>query len=188
MASTITRRPLPALIALLALLLLTALVWWRVSNRDDSSSTATAKTCPTPTATVSTATPRTLPPQKSVDVLVLNATTKSGLAGKARTALLADGFRSSLPANDDTSKNKPTGSAQIRYSADNRLGALLLQYYFPGAQLVQVPTTSAQVTVSLGPKYTAVLPRKAVAAKLAADKITLSTATPTPAPSSSTSC
>src|SRR3982750_2962517 len=37
MASTLLRRPLPALIALFALLLLTALVWWRVLHRADES-------------------------------------------------------------------------------------------------------------------------------------------------------
>ena len=186
MASTITRRPLPALIALLALLLLTALVWWRVTNRDDSTSSATAKTCTSPTS--SAAGPRTLPPPKSVDVLVLNATKRNGIAGKARKTLMSDGFRSSLPAADDAATAKVTGVGQIRYSADNRSGALLLKYYFPGTQLVQSPTASAQVTVSLGPTYTAVQSPKAVAARLAADKVTLTTATPAPAASSSSSC
>ncbi|WP_375502780.1 LytR C-terminal domain-containing protein [uncultured Jatrophihabitans sp.] len=188
MASTTTRRPLPALIALLALLLLTALVWWRVANRNDDSSAAKAKTCPTPSTSVTSTAPRTLPPQKSVDVLVLNATTRSGLAGKVRTTLLADGFRSTQRASNDLTKNKVTGSAQIRFTPDKKPAALLLQYYFPGAQLVQQTAVSAQVTVSLGPKYTAVQPQKTVAARLAADKVTLTTVTPTPAASSATSC
>ncbi|WP_375485941.1 LytR C-terminal domain-containing protein [uncultured Jatrophihabitans sp.] len=191
MASTVTRRPLPALIALVALLLLTALVWWRVMNRDGGSS-ADAKNCPTPSAAstsstpTGTAAPRTLPPQRTVDVLVLNATTRNGIAGKARTALLADGFRSTLRANDDDSKNKVTGTAQIRYSAANKPGAQLLQYYFPGAQLLQVSTPSEQVTVSLGPRYSAVQSQKAVTARLAADKVTLTTAAPTPTAGTST--
>ena len=188
MASTITRRPLPALISLVALLLLTALVWWRVMNRDTGESQAQARTCPTPTATVAAAAPRTLPPQKSVDVLVLNATAKSGIATKARTTLLADGFTSSLRATNDTSTAKVTGPAQIRYSAANKPGALLLQYYFPGATLTQVSTATAQVTVALGPTYTAVQPQKTVAARLAADKVTLTTAAPTPAATTSSGC
>jgi hypothetical protein len=187
MASTITRRPLPALISLVALLLLTALVWWRVMNRDDGGSSAQAKTCPTPTATVAAAAPRTLPPQKSIDVLVLNATTRSGIASKARTTLLADGFTSSLRATNDTSTAKVTGPAQIRFSAANKPAALLLQYYFPGAALSQTTTTSAQVTVALGPTYTSIQPQKTVAARLAADKVTLTTAAPAPAATTSSS-
>ena len=185
MASTITRRPLPALIALLALLLLTALVWWRVTNRDDSTPSAAAKTCTSPTT--SAAGPRTLPLPKSVDVLVLNSTSRNGIATKARKTLMADGFRSTLKAADDTSTSKVVGTAQIRYSAANKLGAQLLQYYFPGAQLVLSQTASAQVTVSLGPTYTAVQSPKAVAARLAADKVTLTTTTPSPSPSASSS-
>ena len=193
MASTFTRRPLPALIALLALLLLTALVWWRVMNRDGGTSSADAKNCPTPSTASTSATStgaaaaRTLPPQKTVDVQVLNATTRNGIAGKARTALLADGFQSTLRANDDMTKNKVTGTAQIRFSAANKPGAELLQYYFPGAQLLQVSTPSQQVTVSLGPRYTAVQSQKAVTARLAADKVRLTTATPAPTAGAGTS-
>ena len=186
MASTVTRRPLPALIALLALLLLTALVWWRVANRDDGTSAAATRTCAAPSTTA--AAPRTLPPQKAVDVLVLNATTRSGIAGKARTVLLADGFRSTQRAGNDPQAKKVTGLAQIRYSAANKPGALLLQYYFPGAQLVQVSTASAQVTVSLGPSYKSVQSQKAVTARLTAEKVTLTTATPAPSATPTASC
>lgn len=188
MAGSITRRPLPALISLVALLLLTALVWWRVMNRDDSTSAA-AKPCPAPSTSASATVPRALPPQRTIDVLVLNATTRSGIATKARATLVADGFRSTRRAtNDDLSTNKVTGQGQIRFSAAKKPAALLLQYYFPGAQLTQVSAASEQVTVSLGPKYTSVQPRKTVAARLAADKVTLTTAAPTPAASPSRTC
>ena len=49
MASTTVRRPLPALIALLALLLLTGIVWWRVINRNDAEDSSAS--CPTSTPT-----------------------------------------------------------------------------------------------------------------------------------------
>ena len=189
MAGSITRRPLPALISLVALLLLTALVWWRVMNRDDTTSAA-AKPCPAASTSASAAAaPRTLPPPRTIDVLVLNATTRSGIATKARATLLADGFRATRRAtNDDLSTNKVTGQGQIRFDAAKKPAALLLQYYFPGAQLTQVSAASEQVTVSLGPKYTSVQPQKTVAARLAADKVTLTTAAATPSPSASPSC
>ena len=40
MATSTARRPLPALAFLLALSLLTALVWWRVLHRSDSAKAA----------------------------------------------------------------------------------------------------------------------------------------------------
>ena len=93
MAGSLVRRPLPALIALFALLLLTALVWWRVMNRD-SHKDAAQPTCPTPTPTESA---DTLPAPAAVTVQVLNGTFKtkkprSGIAGKVSTALEKDGF------------------------------------------------------------------------------------------------
>ncbi len=189
MASTITRRPLPALIALLALLALTALVWWRVTNRDDATPSAASSTCTAPSTSSSVAAPRTLPLQGSIDVAVLNAKGTNGLAGKVRTTLMADGFRSSRPASDDPKKSSVTGVGQIRYSAANLPGAQLLQYYFPGARLVLLSTPSAQVTVSLGPNYTTLQPQRAVTAALAANKITqAATATPSAATGSSTRC
>ena len=72
MASSLVRRPLPALIALFALLLLTALVWWRVLHRADS--TAALPNCPTPTPTAPPT--QTLPAPPTVTVQVLNGTFK----------------------------------------------------------------------------------------------------------------
>jgi len=45
-----TRRPIPALICLLALTLLTALVWWRVINRDSAHDTKSSSCTPGPVA------------------------------------------------------------------------------------------------------------------------------------------
>ncbi|HLY33447.1 MAG TPA: hypothetical protein VKQ07_02840, partial [Jatrophihabitantaceae bacterium] len=64
------RRPLPALICLAALTLLTALVWWRVLHRDSGSAKA-APTC-TPTATA-----QILPKPSAVTLSVLNSTQTS---------------------------------------------------------------------------------------------------------------
>src|SRR5690348_13233861 len=105
MAGTVTRRPLPALVALLALLLLTALVWWRVLNRGtgngpEAAGGATHSVCPTPTPT-RTATRATLPAPADVTVWVLNATRRSGIAGKAQATLVRDGFHAAKAASND---------------------------------------------------------------------------------------
>lgn len=192
MAGTVTRRPLPALIALLALLLLTALVWWRVSSRDSGSSSAASSACPTPTVSTSAPASTTLPPPSSIQLTVLNATTRSGIASKARTAFLKLGFKSPTPASNDqtTYRSKVTGGGQIRYSPPGKDAARLLTYYLPGAALFPVPGRSATVTVALGPKYKAVASQRTVNAALAAAHLTISSTapTPSPAPSGSPSC
>ncbi len=164
MASTVVRRPLPALIALVALLLLTALVWWRVLNRDDSSGKPAAAPCPT------VSTPAVvLPAPASVQIQVLNSTTRTGIAGAARKSLVEQGFLSPLLAGNLKTKHKVTGIGQIRYGAASTRAATLIRYYLPGAKLVQIPNTTKLVRVVLGPGYRRVASPATVRAALAAD-------------------
>lgn len=176
MASTTVRRPLPALISLLALLLLTGIVWWRVVNRDNNSSGAS---CPSPSAAASQ--PAALPAPASITLQVLNATKRAGLAGKVRTSLQQYGFQVPAKAgNDPANKVIPT-TAQIRFGPTGRQAATLLRYYFPGATLVPTTSPNATVVVSLGERYRAIATQAAVAAALRGDK--LSVASPAPSPS-----
>jgi hypothetical protein len=177
MASTVKRRPLPALVALLALLLLTSLVWWRVLNRSGGS-THTAKPCPVVTPSVR------LPAPESLTVAVLNGTTKTGIAGRARTTLIADGFNVPRLASNVPKKrvNKIKLPAEIQYGPAARQGALLLRYYFPGASMVATKSKSKTITVSLGTKYRAVASARAVTAALARDKTVAGTPSATPSP------
>jgi cytoskeletal protein RodZ len=165
MASTAQRRPLPALLSLLALLLLTGLVWWRVINRDSGSSTPHASKTACPSATSSA---KALPAPSAVTVQVLNSTTKKGIATKARAALIADGFTSPTAATNDTAKklNKIKVVAELRYGPTGKAGATLLRYYLPGATPVATTSKTATVVVSLGTAYRAVAPRTTVAAAL----------------------
>jgi hypothetical protein len=173
---------MPALVALIALLVLTAIVWWRVLHRDSGS--ASGSTCPTPTSTART----TLPAPASVTVQVLNATNRAGIAAKARTALAADGFNLPTQAgNDSRYHGKVAGPAEIRYGPKGKAGALLLRYYLPGAALVPNSTTSTTVVVSLGAKYTAVATQSAVQQALTRDRVAVATSTPS-ATGSAASC
>lgn len=193
MASTVKRRPLPALVSLLALLALTALVWWRVLHRSDSSAAAS---CPTPSASVSTsAAPAAaaLPPPSAITVTVLNATKRAGIAGTTRKRLGTLGFRIPAAAGNDSPKNKVIGIAQIRYGPKGRAGAKVLRYYFPGATLRPIAASSATVVVALGPKYRNVAPAATVRRALRADRVVFATtsAKPTtavPSGSASPSC
>jgi hypothetical protein len=181
-ASTLTRRPLPALVSLLALLLLTGLVWWRVLHRDDAGGAASSAACPTPTKTVAA----TLPAPAKVTVTVLNATTRAGIAAKARTTLVTEGFQVPTLAANDRPHVRVRGVAEIRYGPTGAKGAQLLNFYFPGAKLVQNTGKTAVVVVSLGDKYKRIPTPAAVRAALVRQHIEL--ASPTPTPSGSPSC
>lgn len=202
MPSTVTRQPWPALVALLALLLLTALVWWRVLNRHEggtpqASSTSTCTPSPAPSSSGAPASPSgsgghspvaQLPAPSAVTVKVLNSTTRQGLAGKAQAALIKAGFNSPQDAANDTKhQNEIKGIAQIRYGSKGRAAANLLKYYFPGARLVHTHSSRATVVVSVGRKFHHVATAKQVHAAMTADAVTASS-TATPTSSSSTRC
>ncbi len=134
MSAPVRRRPLPALIGLLALTLLTALVWWRVANR---STHAAGPTCaPTPTQTA-------LPAPSSVSVSVLNSTPRTGIAKAAYLTLQADGFTMNIYGND-TGQPVLAGIAEIRFGPDQKPAAALLSFYFPGATLAPRDTVAAE--------------------------------------------
>jgi hypothetical protein len=167
MATSTSRRPLPALAFLLALSLLTALVWWRVIHRSDSAKAASLPTCSvsaTPSVTV-------LPAAASVTVTVLNSTDKGGLAAQVTGFLAADGFKMGTAANDLTARAPVTGVAEVRYGPKGAAGAKLVSYYVPGSTLVLDTRTDASVDLAVGAKYTAVLAPSDVAKALAAAKL-----------------
>jgi hypothetical protein len=166
---------LPALVFLLALSLLTALVWWRVIHRSDSAKATVLPTCSvsaTPSVTV-------LPAAASVTVTVLNSTDKSGLAAQVTGFLAADGFKTGAAANDLTSRAPVTGVAEVRYGPKGAAAAKLVSLYVPGSTLVLDTRTDASVDLALGAKYTAVLAPSDVAKALASAKLSQ-----LPAPSS----
>jgi LytR cell envelope-related transcriptional attenuator len=184
MASSSARKPLPAVVFLLALSLLTALVWWRVLHRSDSGkAAASSPSCsasPTPSLTV-------VPAPAAVTVTVLNSTDKTGLAAQVSGFLATDGFKTGTPAfaNDETTRAPVTGVAEIRYGPAGAAGAKLLTFYVPGATLVPDATvTDATIVVAIGAKYTAVAAATDVAKALASAKVSQ---LPAPAASASSS-
>lgn len=192
MASSLVRRPLPALIALFALLLVTALVWWRVLHRDSNDAGA----LPSCIATAPSSTPgRTLPAPAAITVAVENGTFKlgkkarAGIAGKVATRLGKYGFKVPDAASDDK-KNKVRAVAELRFGPKGKSAATLVDYYFgQKAKLVPTPKEkSATVTVSLGLKYKSLTRRSAVRKALTADHITLASPKPGHSPSSGPPC
>jgi hypothetical protein len=158
MAGASARRPIPALVFLLALSLLSGLVWWRVLHRDDSSASSG------PSSSIScsptTAAPVVLPAPGAVTVNVLNATATTGLAKTVSDGLAARGFKVGTPGND-TATAVPT---QIRFGSASAAAARLVQIYLPGATLVPNTSTDPTIVVSVGSSFTALATAEQVAA------------------------
>ena len=143
------RRPLPALLFLVGLSLLTALVWWRVIHRSDSSSSSSSSpSCPATSNTV-------VPQPGAVTVNVLNSTDRAHLARTVAGTLRTRGFHVTGYGNDDPGI-VVNGVAEIRYGTKGNDAATLLSFYLPGATLVPTQRSDSGVVVSLGTKFTAV--------------------------------
>lgn len=168
--STPTRRPLPALIFLIALTLLTALVWWRVLHRNDSS--AASKPSCKPTSTTAT-----VPRPATVTVAVYNGTTRTGLAKTTSAALVKLGFDSTVGGN--APKIPVKGLAQIAYIAADKQDALALSYYVPGATLVPVTSaTTDGVVLTLGTSYKKLATAAEAKVAMTAARVTVAPSTP----------
>jgi hypothetical protein len=175
MTSPATRRPLPALVFLLALTVLTSLVWWRVMNRNDH--TAAQSTCKPSTVIA------VVPRPQSVALSVLNSTSTAGIAKSTAAKLTARGFK--VTGYDNDVGHAPiAGVAEIRYTLDQVRAATLLSYYFPGARLVHITSTSEGIlTVSLGKRFHAIATDQAVRAGLAKNNVHFVDTVPRTAPS-----
>ncbi len=173
MSAAQSRRPLPALIFVGALTVLSVLVWFRVLNRSEQSSTPSPSVCRS--APVSA--PRVLPYPGNVSVLVLNAANRNGLAALTQKALGRRGFNVAQIDNDGPKYGGPgvlRAVGQIRYGPQARLAATLLHYYLPAASLRTTDSPSATVILSLGTRYTKLFSGPAVIAQLRAHGVTLS--------------
>jgi hypothetical protein len=146
MSAATRRRPLPALAFLLALSILTGIVWWRVLHRAESGETART---PGPTQSApctSGAKAVRLPTPRSVTVTVLNGAGRDQLANNVSSQLKSRGFTVGTPGNTPAL----TGVGEIRFGTPGRAGATLLSYYLPGAKLTPATRRDARIEVLLG--------------------------------------
>jgi len=157
MSTATRRRPLPALAFLLALSVLTAIVWWRVLHRPEPAGTAS----PATTSSAASCTPGAkavrLPTPASVTVVVLNGTRRDQLATKVSDQLKSRGFATGTPGNT----TPLTGIGEIRYGAAGRAGATLLSYQLPGAKLKPATRTGARIELVLGAAFRSLAPADA---------------------------
>lgn len=156
------RKPIPPLIFLLVLALLALGVWWKVLKRDEARQAAADPPCATaPAASGAPVDPAT------VQVRVLNATSRAGLAGEVAAELSARGFPIAEVGND-ASGREVLGLGEVRYGPRGAAQAQLVAAQFPGLSPVKDDRTDLSVDVALGPDYTALTPPEQVPAALAA--------------------
>jgi hypothetical protein len=176
---------LPALAFIGVLCLLTAVVWFRVIHRTDSPGTTGSSSCPT-TASSQHATPKVLPKPRTVSVLVLNSTQRSGIAGKTKKALTKLRFTVTGAENDSAAYGGHgviKGVAEIRYGPRAIAAATLVHFYFPHSVMQQTDASSRLVTVSLGAKFTKLASAAAVRTAMHKSHTKLGKPRPTPKPS-----
>jgi LytR cell envelope-related transcriptional attenuator len=178
MAGASVRRPIPAVVFILLLSLLSAIVWYRVLNRTPATAqkagtpATTTHSCAPKAATTSakSKTPAAKTPAKvvpvvwprtaSVNVTVLNGTSRAGLAKSVATQLRARGFKIGTITNDTVDTVTVT---QVRYGPKLATAAKLVQLYLPGSRLVPNTGKAVTVTVSLGSSYSRLSTNAAVA-------------------------
>lgn len=163
MSTATRRRPLPALAFLLALSVLTGIVWWRVLHRPETAATAAPPVAaPTVTCTPGAAAIR-LPKPASVTVVVLNGAGRDLLATKVTDQLKGRGFKTGTPATTSAL----SGIGEIRYGTAGRAGAVLLNYYVPGAKLSPTNRADTRITLVLGAGFTSLAPSDTVSRAVA---------------------
>lgn len=178
MTKVTNRRPLPALVFLLALTLLTSLVWWRVLHRGGTEKTTKADCS-------SASTQRSLPRPSQISLSVLNSTTRNGLAKSVAASLTKSGFKVTGYAND-AGHAAIAGVAEVRFSADQKDAATVVGYYLAGATMVPLTTTDTTLIVSLGKQYSKLSTADTVQAAMARDKVVY--LAPNGAPTASPTC
>ncbi|MGX7679861.1 LytR C-terminal domain-containing protein [Jatrophihabitans sp. DSM 45814] len=148
MSASTTRRPLPALAFLVALSVLTAIVWWRVLHRDDASSATKTTVTHAPTC-AATGAKVVLPKPAAVTIKVLNGNGLTGLAASVSAQLHTRGFVTAGTGDANTM----IGIGEIHFGPKGKNGATLLSFYVPGAKLVSISRADASVDLVLGQAY-----------------------------------
>jgi hypothetical protein len=171
------RKPLPAIVLAVLLVIAAVVVWVKVIDRADN--TAAATSCPpvprvagkpapqigTPLAYNALAKVTPAPPAQ-VQVSVYNASPKRGAAQVVSTSLLQLGFQvasnpqidPAYPQSDSNPNDAMVCQGQIRFGPNGESAARTLSLVLPCTQLVKDTRQDASVTVSIGTKFGTVAP------------------------------
>jgi hypothetical protein len=171
------RKPIPAIVLAVLLVVAAIVVWVKVIDRADN--TAAATTCPAPPAVGGKPAPQigtplaynalakvTPMPPSQVQVSVNNASTKHGAAQVVSTSLLQLGFNVTgtpqtdkyYPNSDSDPNDVMACQGQIRFGANGESAARTLSLVLPCTQLIRDNRQDASVSVSVGSKFGTVAP------------------------------
>ena len=128
---------------------------------------------PEPCETTLVAPAEVLPRPDSVIVNVYNSTQRAGLAGTTAQELSQRGFRINKVENDPLGVSL-RGIGEIRFGPAGADNARLLEFFFPGALLVDDGRSGPRIDVSLGRGFEAIADQGVVAATLASPSPSLS--------------
>ena len=127
-----------------------------VRSGDTAGTVATPSAAPCPSVSVSAMPP--LPNPTEIKVNVYNATFLKGLAASTAADLKDRGFVIKEVGNDP--KKLPiTGVAEIRYGPKTQAAAELLQFYFPGAELINDGRRGKLIDIALGTGFRPIPPQ-----------------------------
>lgn len=142
------RRLRTALLVLLALAVAAAAVGF-VLTRDPAPPPAkTARQCPTPSPTPIVA---ALPEPRQIRLVLLNGTSRNGLAKSVKAELVARGF---AQINEGNAPAALPGPSQVTYGTGGLPAATVISWHVLGSVTVSDPTAPAnQVQVTLGSDY-----------------------------------
>lgn len=140
------RRPLPPLIFLLVLALVSLGVWWNVFRADADRQAEQDAAC-----AEAEAAPPALDPA-TVSVRVFNASDQGGLAQSVADDLAARGFTIAEVANDGSGR-EVTGVGEVRHGPSGKSTAAFVALYLPGAGSWQDTRATQQVDLVLGPGF-----------------------------------
>jgi hypothetical protein len=171
------RKPIPAIVLAVLLVIAVIVVWVKVIDRADN--TAAATTCPPVPALAGKPAPQigtplaysalakvTPAPPAQVQVSVYNASPKRGAAQVVSTSLLQLGFQvagdpkidPAYPQSDKNPNDVMACQGQIRFGPNGEAAARTLSLVLPCTQLIKDPRQDASVTVSIGTKFGSVAP------------------------------
>jgi len=131
-------------------------VFTLVRSGDAAEPVASASAAPCPSVSASAVAP--LPNPTEIKVNVYNATFLKGLAATTAADLKDRGFVIKDVGNDP--KKLPiTGVAEIRYGPKTQAAAELLQFYFPGAELINDGRRGKLIDIALGTGFRPIPPQ-----------------------------
>lgn len=126
--------------------------------RSGSAAQPAASVSAAPCPTISASAVQPLPDPTEIKVNVYNATYLKGLAASTAADLKNRGFVIKNVGNDP--KKLPiTGVAEIRYGPKTQAAAELLQYYFPGAELINDGRRGKMIDIALGTGFRPIPPQ-----------------------------